>query len=320
MRKIAILTSGGDAPGMNAAIRAAVRKAIYCGMEIYGIERGFAGLINPSPWRKMELSSVAGIIHRGGTILHTARAPEFMEKAVQEKAAARLRERGIEGIVVIGGDGSFRGAQALDVLGIKAVGIPGTIDNDIYGTDSTIGFDTAVNTVLDALNRLRDTATSHGRVFVVEVMGRHNGFIALAAGLAGGAEVILVPEIEFDLDQICRRLVKGVRRQKTHSIILVAEGAASAFCVGAQIEQKTGLETRVTVLGHIQRGGSPSAADRLLASRMGAAAVDLLREGRGGMITAAKGGAIHPVPLLEALTAGRAFPADLYELALILSM
>ncbi|MEW5783845.1 MAG: 6-phosphofructokinase [Bacillota bacterium] len=320
MRKIAVLTSGGDAPGMNAAVRAVVRKGIFLGLKVCGIERGFAGLINGSPFRPMDLGSVAGIIHRGGTVLHTARAPEFKEKAVQEKAATRLRQEEISGLVVIGGDGSFRGAQALETLGIKTAGIPGTIDNDIPGTENTIGFDTAVNTVLDALNRLRDTATSHERIFVVEVMGRNNGNIALAAGLAGGAESILVPEIPFDLDDVCRRLVKGMQRKKTHSIILVAEGAASAFTVGREIEQKTGMETRVTVLGHIQRGGSPTAADRLLASRMGAAAVDLLWEGRGGLITGIKGGEIYPVPMMDAFMHGRTFPVDLYELALVLAM
>jgi 6-phosphofructokinase 1 len=319
MRKIAVLTSGGDAPGMNAAVRAVVRAGIDLGMEVYGVERGFAGLLSASRFRRMELGSVAGIIHRGGTILHTARAPEFLQKTVQEKAAQRLREEGIGGLAVIGGNGSFRGAQALEELGIKTIGIPGTIDNDIPGTENTIGFDTAVNTVLDAMNRLRDTATSHERIFVVEVMGRHNGFIALAAGLAGGAESILVPEIQYDLDDICRRLRQGIARKKTHSIVLVSEGAASAVEIGRAIEEKIGLETRVTVLGHIQRGGAPTAADRLLASRMGAAAARLLWEERGGLITGIKGGELSPVPMMEAFMSGRQFPRELYELALVLA-
>lgn len=319
MRKIAVLTSGGDAPGMNAAIRAVVRQGIYLGMEIYGVERGFSGLINGSELRRMEMGSVAGIIHRGGTILHTARAPEFLQPEIQAQAAERLRRDGIEGLVVIGGDGSFRGAQALEQQGVMTVGVPGTIDNDISGTDSTIGFDTAVNTVLDAINRLRDTATSHERFFVVEVMGRHNGLIALTAGLAGGAEAILIPEIPYDLESICSRLRQGMARKKTHSIILVAEGAASAFAVGKEIDQKMGLETRVTVLGHIQRGGSPTAADRLLASRMGATAAKLLWEERSGLIVGFRNGDIYPVPMMKAFMEKQSFPIELYELALILS-
>ncbi|NLY39712.1 MAG: 6-phosphofructokinase [Firmicutes bacterium] len=319
MRKIAVLTSGGDAPGMNAAVRAVVRAGIDLGMEVYGVERGFAGLLSDAPFRKMELGSVAGIIHRGGTILRTARAPEFFHKPVQEKAAQRLKEEGIGGLVVIGGDGSFRGAQALEEHGIKTIGVPATIDNDIPGTENTIGFDTAVNTVLDAINRLRDTATSHERIFVVEVMGRNNGYIALMAGLAGGAESIVVPEIEYDLDDICQRLLKGIARKKTHSIILVAEGAASAVEIGRAIEEKLDLETRVTVLGHIQRGGTPTAADRLLASRMGAAAARLLWEERSGLIVGIKGGVLSPVPMMEAFMSGRQFPRQLYDLALILA-
>ena len=319
MRRIAVLTSGGDAPGMNAAIRAVVRQGIYFKMEVYGVERGFAGLINGVPFRRMELGSVAGIIHRGGTILHTARAEQFKEQAVQERAAERLRREKIEGLVVVGGGGSFRGARALEKLGIKTAGVPGTIDNDIPGTENTVGFDTAVNTILEAMNRLRDTATSHERIFVVEVMGRDTGFIALAAGLAGGAESIVVPELACDLDDICRRLLQGIQRRKTHSIILVAEGAAGAREIGSEIERRIGMETRVTVLGHIQRGGSPTAADRLLASRMGAAAVELLFEGRSGMIAGIRGGESRPVPMTEDNISGRAFPADLYELAAILA-
>ena len=225
------------------------------------------------------------IIHRGGDP-HTARAPDFKDRALQEKAVRCLRDAGIEGVVVIGGGGSFHGAQALQELGMKTVGIPATIDNDIPGTGSAIGFDTAVNTILDAINRLRDTATSHERIFIVEVMGRESGFIALAAGIAGGAEAIIVPEIKPDLDEICRRLLQGIARKKTHSLIIAAEGAASAYEVGKVVHERTGLETRVTVLGHIQRGGSPSAVDRLLGSRMGAVAVELLRRDCSGVMTA----------------------------------
>ncbi|HOL15707.1 MAG TPA: 6-phosphofructokinase [Bacillota bacterium] len=320
MQKIAVLTSGGDAPGMNAAIRAVARTGIYYRMEVYGIERGFSGLSSGSPMKKFSLGAVAGIIHRGGTILHTARAPDFKDRALQEKAVRCLRDAGIEDVVVIGGGGSFHGAQALQELGMKTVGIPATIDNDIPGTGSAIGFDTAVNTILDAINRLRDTATSHERIFIVEVMGRESGFIALAAGIAGGAEAIIVPEIKPDLDEICRRLLQGIARKKTHSLIIAAEGAASAYEVGKVVHERTGLETRVTVLGHIQRGGSPSAVDRLLGSRMGAVAVELLRRDCSGVMTALKDGDIVPVPLLNAITGKRKLSRDLYEMSKVLAL
>ncbi len=319
MHKLAVITSGGDAPGMNAAVRAVVRSGIYYGLEVFGIERGFAGLINGTPLRRMETGSVADIIHRGGTILLTARAPAFMDPAAQDHAARRLLDGGVEGLVVIGGGGSFRGALALAEKGLLVAGVPGTIDNDIPGTETTIGFDTAVNTVVHAINGLRDTATSHERIFVIEVMGRDSGFIALAAGLAGGAESILLPEVKLDLEEICRRLMQGVQRGKLHSIIIVAEGAAGAYQVGAEIKKRTGMETRVTVLGHLQRGGSPTAADRILASRLGAAAVDLLREKKSGFMTAIQAGEVVAVPLEKTFTAGKTFPLNLFELTRILS-
>lgn len=320
MQKIAVMTSGGDAPGMNAAIRAVVRSSIYHRLDVYGVERGLEGLCQGSEMKRFSLGSVAGIIHRGGTVLHTARAPEFKDRSVQERAVHNLKGAGIGGLVIIGGGGSFCGAQALQDLGVKTVGIPATIDNDIYGTDSAIGFDTAVNTILDAINRLRDTATSHKRIFIVEVMGRESGFITLAAGIAGGAEAVIIPEIEPDLEGLCRRLLEGIARKKTHSLVLVAEGAAGAYRVSEFIQERTGLETWVTVLGHIQRGGSPSAVDRLLGSRMGAAAVDLLRQDCSGVMTALRGGEIVPVPLLSTLTGRRALPRDLYELSLVLAL
>lgn len=304
---------------MNAAIRAVVRSGLYCGFDLYGIERGFAGLTGETEFRRMEIGSVAGIIHRGGTILRTARAPEFIDPAVQDRAASLLIGEGIESVVVIGGDGSLRGARELESRGIKTAGIPATIDNDIPGTDNAIGFDTAVNTVLDVLNRLRDTAASHERIFVVEVMGRESGFIALAAGMAGGAEVILVPEKPFDLEEVCRRLQRGIARKKTHSIILVAEGAAGAVQIKEEVQNRTGLETRVSILGHMQRGGAPTAADRLIGSRMGAAAVELLLQGNSGVLTGIRGNSICPVSLEEENISGRPFPDDLYEMALILA-
>lgn len=319
MRKVGVLTSGGDAPGMNAALRAVVRKAIYHGLEVVGFRRGYHGLIY-GEYGPMELGSVADIIHRGGTTLRTARAPEFLEPAGREQALETIGASGIDSLIVIGGDGSFRGAAALESAGIQTIGIPGTIDNDIACTDYSIGFDTAVNNVTDAINKVRDTATSHERVYLIEVMGRTTGHIALAAGVAGGAESILVPEVPFELDHVCERLHRGVRRGKLHSIILVAEGVGSAIDIGKQLEDLTKMETRVTILGHLQRGGTPTAFDRMLASRMGAAAIDLLRSGCHGQMVGIEAGQIRATPFAEALAQDKPFPMDLYELATILAI
>jgi 6-phosphofructokinase 1 len=319
MNKIAVLTSGGDAPGMNAAVRAVVRSGINRGVRVYGITRGYAGLINSKEFREFKMGSVADIIQRGGTMLLTAREPGMFEPDYQRKAVERLKREGIEGLVVIGGEGSFQGAIALQEHGLKTVCIPGTIDNDINGTEQTIGFDTAVNTILDAINRLRDTATSHERIFIIEVMGRETGYLALAAGLAGGAESILVPEIRFEVDEVCSRLLRGIKRRKAHSIIVVAEGAANVYELHSQIRKRIEVETRVTVLGHIQRGGSPSAVDRLLGSRMGAMAVDLLLNGKSGYFTAVIGRDLVPVPLDICIAEKKPFPEDLYKLALDLA-
>ncbi|SHK03382.1 6-phosphofructokinase, partial [Caminicella sporogenes DSM 14501] len=264
MKTIGVLTSGGDAPGMNAAIRAVVRTAIYNGIKVMGIDRGYNGLINGNI-KEMDLSSVGDIIHRGGTVLRTARCEEFKTEEGRQKALTVLKVFGIEGLVVIGGDGSFQGAQKLSHAGIKTIGIPGTIDNDLAYTDYTIGFDTALNTVLDSVSKIRDTSASHGRANIIEVMGRHCGDIALYSGLAGGAESIIVPEEDFDIDSICKKLIQGKNRGKLHSIIMLAEGIGNAFELGKEIEEKTGIETRVTILGHVQRGGSPTAFDRILA-------------------------------------------------------
>ncbi len=319
MKKIAVITSGGDAPGMNAAVRAVTRTGIYLGYRVCGIQRGFAGLLNGNPVIDFELGSVADIIQRGGTFLLTARSPEMYQAESQAKAAEHLKNEGVDCLIVIGGEGSFKGAMTLEKLGVRTICIPGTIDNDINGTDLTIGFDTAVNTILDAINRLRDTATSHERVFLLEVMGRHTGYLALSAGLAGGAESIVVPEIEYNLAEICCRIMRGIKRDKTHSIIVVAEGAANVYEMNEAIKQQINVETRVTVLGHIQRGGSPSAVDRLLGSRMGAAAVEWLAEGRSGYFTALKGQDIVPVSIDSCFAERKPFPEDLYRLALILS-
>jgi 6-phosphofructokinase 1 len=319
MKKIAVLTSGGDAPGMNAAIRAVVRSAIYRGMEVVGVKRGYTGLI-AGDFIPMDLGSVADIIHRGGTILYTARCDEFRTPEGQQKGLQKLREQGIEGLVVIGGDGSFRGAQALARLGVKTIGIPGTIDNDIPCTDFTIGFDTAVNTVIQAVDKIRDTATSHERTYVVEVMGRHAGDIALWAGVAAGAESILIPEEPFDLQKIIDKLKRSVSRGKRHSIIIVAEGAGKGFAIGEEIHKATGLETRVTVLGHIQRGGSPTAFDRTLASRMGNMAVELLSRGESQKMIGIQGGVLKAVEIEEALSTPHKPELSLYHLASILSI
>lgn len=244
MKRIGVLTSGGDAPGMNAAIRAVVRKGIFEGLEVVGIKRGYAGLIN-GEFVDMNLGSVADIIQRGGTILRTARSEEFRTVEGRRRAYANMQEQGIEGLIVIGGDGSFRGAQIFSQEhGVKVIGIPGTIDNDIPCSDYSIGFDTSVNTVVDAINKIRDTATSHERTYVIEVMGRHAGYIALEAGLAGGAESILIPEIPFSIDEIIEKLHRGQKRGKLHSIIVVAEGAASGIEIGKQIKEKRGLTPR----------------------------------------------------------------------------
>lgn len=281
MKRIGVLTSGGDAPGMNAAIRAVVRKAIFHDLEIFGVIGGFAGLMAGN-MNKLERGSVGDIIHRGGTILYSARCDEFKTIKGQKKGLEQLKKFQLDGLVVIGGDGSFRGAQALSELGFPCICIPATIDNDIAGTEFTIGFDTAINTVVDAIDKIRDTATSHERTFVIEVMGRDSGDIALWSGLAGGAETILIPEEDYNFDDIVTRLTKGQKRGKKHSIIVVAEGICSGVELAAQITKATDFETRASVLGHIQRGGSPSVFDRVLASTFGGRAIELLLEEKSG--------------------------------------
>jgi 6-phosphofructokinase 1 len=319
MKKIGVLTSGGDSPGMNPAIRAVVRKAIYHNVEVYGIYGGYTGLISGNI-KKLELGSVGDIIHRGGTMLHTARCPEFKTPEGQQKGIEQLKAHGIEGLVVIGGDGSYRGARALTEQGYPCVGVPGTIDNDIPGTELTIGFDTALNTVIDALDKIRDTATSHERTFVIEVMGRDAGDIALYAGLAGGAETILIPEENFDMAEISERLRKGQERGKKHSIIIVAEGVCGANEFAKQLKEATNFDTRVSVLGHIQRGGSPTAADRVLASRLGARAVELLIEGKGGRAVGMESNRVVDYDIVEALKRKHVLDLDLVKLSKELSI
>ncbi|MDR5660033.1 6-phosphofructokinase [Serpentinicella sp. ANB-PHB4] len=319
MKKIGVLTSGGDAPGMNAAIRAVVRSGIYNKCQIIGIKRGYDGLINPQ-YVEMNLSSVADIIHRGGTILGTARSEEFKTEKGRLQAINTLKVLGIEGMVVIGGDGSFKGAEKLSKLGIPTIGIPATIDNDLNYTDYTIGFDTAVHTVLDAISKIRDTSTSHDRANIIEVMGRNCGDIALYAGLAGGAESIILPEVAFDLDKVCRKIIAGRNRGKRHSIIILAEGAGDGIDISKKIEEKTGVETRATILGHIQRGGTPTANDRIIASKMGAKAVELLQIGIGNQVLGSKGKEIININIEEALSQKSKFDKNIYDLANVLSI
>ncbi len=319
LKKIGVLTSGGDAPGMNAAVRAVVRKAIYHGMEVYGIYQGYNGLISGNI-KKLELGSVGDIIHRGGTTLYTARCEEFKTREGQQKGIEQLKALGIEGIVVIGGDGSYRGARALTEQGFPCIGVPGTIDNDIPGTELTIGFDTALNTVIDAVDKIRDTATSHERTFIIEVMGRNAGDIALWSGLAGGAETILIPEDPFDMEDIAERLKKGQLRGKKHSIIIVAEGVMSGNEFAQQLKDKTNLETRVSVLGHIQRGGTPTAADRVLASRLGAKAVELLKENKGGRAVGIEKNMLVDYDIIEALAKPHVVDMEMFQLSKELSI
>lgn len=308
---IAVMTSGGDAPGMNAAIRAVVRTSIYKGMEVYGIYGGFEGLID-GKIEKLNLSSVADIIQKGGTILGTSRSKRFQSEEGQESAVSKLKIYNIDKLVVLGGDGSAKGALALEKKGIKTAVIPCTIDNDMGYTESTIGFYTAVETVTDAISKIRDTTEAHGRANVVEVMGRSCGDIALYAGISGGAESIIVPEMETNMDEIAKKMLEGKNRGKRHHIILVAEGAGEAHEVARELQKLTGIETRVTILGYIQRGGSPGPADRIMATSMGVVAVESLLENKSAAI-GIRGGRIFSEPIGTALRTKNKFNRKLYE-------
>ena len=301
VKRIGVLTSGGDAPGMNGCVRAVVRTALYRGIECYGIRRGWNGLIH-GDIVKLDEKSVAHIINRGGTILYTARSTEFMTEEGQRKAVSTCKFLGLDGIVAIGGDGTFRGAQALSKYGISVVGIPGTIDNDISCTNYCIGFDTAANTAIECIDKLRDTMQSHERCSVVEVMGRNAGYLAMYVGLATGATAVLVPEEPIDFD---RDVIEKIRQARlngfTHYMIVVAEGAGSAAAIAAKIKEEIDLDPRVTVLGHIQRGGTPSARDRVNATKMGYCAVEILRQGKSGRIICTQNGMLTDVDIDEGL-------------------
>lgn len=319
MKTIGILTSGGDAPGMNAAIRAVIRTGIFHGVKMMGIKQGYQGLID-GEIEEMNLSSVADIIHRGGTMLRSSRSNEFQTEEGFEKALNVIKIFGIDGLIVLGGDGTFKGARALSKAGIPTIGIPCTIDNDLGYTDFSIGFLTAVETVVDAISKLRDTSTSHGRANIIEVMGRHCGDIALYAGMAGGGESIIVPEIDFNLDEVCKKLINGRNRGKLHHIIVLAEGVGNAYDVAEQIDLKTGIDTRVTILGHIQRGGTPTTIDRIMASQMGRVAVELLLGGKSDRALGIKCNEIINLDISEALIIKKVFNKDMYETAQILSI
>ena len=318
VKTIAVLTSGGDAPGMNAAIRAVVRKALSRGVAVKGIKKGYQGLLNEEIF-DMDAHSVSDIIQRGGTVLGTARCMEFMTLEGQEKGAEICREHGIEGLVVIGGDGSYRGAQALARQGINTIGIPGTIDLDIACTDYTIGFDTAVNTAMEAIDKVRDTSTSHERCSIIEVMGRHAGYIGLWCGIANGAENILLPErYDYNEQAIINDIIDGRKKGKQHHIIINAEGIGHSTSMAKRIEAATGLETRATILGYMQRGGSPTAKDRVYASIMGAYASDILCDGKSKRIVAYRDGKFQDYDVEEALNMTKDLDEYAYEVAKLL--
>lgn len=318
MKKIAILTSGGDAPGMNAAIRAVVRTALHHDIEVMGIERGYFGLVN-GDLKAMDKRSVSDIIYKGGTILKTARLDTFHELEIQEKAAQVLEIYGIDGLIVLGGDGSLTGASKLSDQGINTVGIPATIDNDLAYTDYSLGFDTAVNTVVDAITKIKDTSASHERCSIVEVMGRRCGDLALHSGIAGGAELIIVPERPYEVDDAMRVILEGRARDKHHYLIVLAEGVGGANEMAKEISEVTGMETRTTILGHIQRGGSPSSVDRILAAQFGHRAVELLMEGKTNRVVGIRNNQIIDEDIHDALAKKKELNDRLMKIAMEIS-
>ena len=320
MKRIAVMTSGGDAPGMNAAIRAVVRSGIARGLEVYGIRQAYSGLL-AGDFERLTSREVSGILQRGGTILQTARNEEFKTKQGQRKALRRLNEHSIDGVIVIGGDGSLRGAMKLHEMEVPVVGIPASIDNDIYGTDMSIGVDTALNTILDALDRLRDTATSHNRCFLIEVMGRNCGYLALMGGILGGAEVVVIPEKPKEKEEVAAELESAYIKGKAHAIAVIAEGAPYSVTELSDFlkQQEVGFEIRLTILGHTQRGGSPTAFDRLLATRMGVEAVSQLIDGNTGIMIARTGRGQNTLPLAEVTTQTRPITEEYFTLERLLS-
>ena len=321
MKRVAVMTSGGDAPGMNAAIRAVVRTGLEYDIEVQGVRQAFSGCLS-GDFQLLDSNGVSGILQRGGTILQTAREDEFRTLRGQHKALRRLNVAGIEGLVVIGGDGSMAGALALHNLGFPVVGVPGSIDNDIWGTDMSIGVDTALNTIIEALDRIRDTATSHQRAFLVEVMGRNTGYLALMSSILGGAEIVVTPERETSMVEVADSLVDSYTRGKSHAIAVIAEGASISTTELAEYLEShphVGFEIRLSILGHMQRGGSPSAFDRRLASMLGMRALEALRDGQSGVMMGMQGREIHPVPLGDVIVNQRQLSDWYYDLARMLS-
>lgn len=320
MKRVAVMTSGGDAPGMNSAIRAVVRTGLERGVEVYGIRQAYSGLL-AGDMALLSSREVSGILQRGGTVLQTARNEEFKTPQGQRKALRRINEHGIDGIIIIGGDGSLRGAQALHKLGVPVVGVPASIDNDIWGTNMSIGVDTALNTILYALDNLRDTATSHNRAFIIEVMGRNCGYLALMGGILGGAEIVLTPENSITMEEVAAALEDAYVRGKSHAIAVIAEGAPFKTTDLASYlnEQHLGFEIRITILGHTQRGGSPTAFDRLLATRLGVAAINNLLDGQSGIMVGLDGRQISSVPLEEVTVKTRQISEEYFKMAWTLS-
>ncbi len=320
MKRIAVLTSGGDSQGMNTAVRAVAKTAMKKGMEVYGIKRGYKGMLNDEIFKMTHLD-VSGIADKGGTILLSARLPEFKDPEVRSKAAANLKKHGIEGLVVIGGDGSFHGADLLyKEHGIKAIGLPGTIDNDIAGTDYTIGYDTALNIILDAVSRIKDTATSHERTYLIEVMGRNCGDLALYSAIAGGASGVLIPEMEFNIDDLANSITERRNQGKLYDIIVVAEGVGHVYDIAEELKTKVKTEVRVTVLGHLQRGGDPTAFDRIIATKMGVKAVELLVKGESGLMVGIESNKIVTHPISYAWENYTNTSMEDYEIAKMLSI
>jgi 6-phosphofructokinase 1 len=314
MKRIGVLTSGGDCSGMNAAIRSVVRNALQANLEVIGFQQGFSGLLDEK-YILMDTRSVSGILQRAGTILQTARCQEFMFDRGQKEAIRILEKLQIDGLIVIGGNGSLTGALALHQKGIRVIGIPATIDNDIYGTDMAIGVDTALNTIVNCIDIIRDTASSHDRAFIIEVMGRESGYLALVSAIASGAEAAIIPEVPYDLEKIAENLYRRYKEGRTNSLVIVAEGAASAYTIERKLKNLIGYETRISVLGHIQRGGTTTVFDRLLASKFGQNAVDLLLEGKSGLITVLRGNEYTYFPMDEAVSKKKTLSPQLLELA-----
>ncbi len=319
MKRIAVLTGGGDAPGMNAAVRAVVRTGIYHGLEVWGIEKAYVGMID-GYMRPLGIEDVGGIMQRGGTILQTSRCEEFLTDEGQEQAVRTLKDNKIDGVIIIGGNGSLTGALDLHNRGVKVIGIPGTIDNDLYGTDMCIGVDTALNTIVECVDKIKDTASSHERAFIIEVMGRKSGYLALMAALATGAEEVYIPERPMDIQKTAEKITRGHQRGKTHGIIILAEGAGNAYTIGRQLKNIMGYEVRISILGHIQRGGTPTAYDRQLGSMMGSAAVKAMMDGQSARMIALTKGRYEAIDLEKAVSSKKDINEKLYELALMLSL